>query len=132
MDGLSIIGIALGVGVIVYALSLRGADESLITDQLSPAPGAPRHRIGWPSDRADGPSGQDLGFGAEPLEVGAPDPEPFVYVPVLAAPGTRWQTRIGGAVGLLALVTVSAIAVALGVYQVGHALNQTVQGFLGK
>jgi hypothetical protein len=137
MDALSIVGVALGVGVIVYALSLRGADESLQAGPVPPVPGAARRRIGRPQAAA-GPSqrGRDLGFGAEPEEPapaeGVHDPESFVYVPVLAAHGTRWTTRIGGVVGLMALVATAAMAIAVGIYQVGHVLNRMVSGFLGR
>ncbi|MGZ4110388.1 MAG: hypothetical protein ACXVP7_11975 [Actinomycetota bacterium] len=132
MDGLSIIGVALGVGVVVYALSLRSADEALGGDGLPPAPTATRSPLAWFRERTARPTGEELGFGPEPAAVeGEPQPESFVYVPVLASDGPHWQTRIGGAIGLLAVVIIAAIVVAFGFYQLGHALNQLVQGFLG-
>jgi hypothetical protein len=139
VDGLSILGVALGVGVVVYALSLRAPDEPVELDALPPAPGASRSAIARLRHRSPRPSGEDLGFGRgpAPLDRGLeeePDPEPesFVYVPVLHAQGPRWQRRIGGVIGLLALITVGALAVAIGIYQLGHALNEMLRGFLGQ
>jgi hypothetical protein len=139
MDGVSIIGVALGVGVVVWALSLRAPDEPVGVNRLPPAPAAARSAIARLRRPSATPSADDLGFGRgpAPLEGGfeaEPDPEPesFVYVPVLHAQGPRWKARIGGVIGLLALITVGALAVAIGIYQLGHALNQMLRGFLGQ
>ena len=129
MDGVSIIGVALGVGAVVYALSLRSVDASVDANGLPAAPGAPRTRFGL--RRANRPTGAELGFGGAAVAEADPDAESFLYVPVLAAPGPQWRTRIGGVIGLLAIVTIAAVLVALGIYQLGHALNQLVQQFLG-
>lgn len=134
MDALSIIGVALAVGVVVYALSLRDADESLTERPAPAAPGTPHHRSSWFRQRRSEPvaSGAELGFGGE-AAVAKPDPEPegFVYVPILASGGTPWQTRVAGVIGILALVGVAAVTMAFGVYSLGHALNRMVQSFLG-
>jgi hypothetical protein len=129
MDGVSIIGVALGVGVVVYALSLRSVDASLDANGLPAAPTAARTRFGF--RRAEPPTGAELGFGATAAGEAEADAESFLYVPVLAAPGPHWRTRIGGVIGLLAIVTIAAVLVALGIYQLGHALNQLIQQFLG-
>jgi hypothetical protein len=133
MDGLSIIGVALGVGVVVYALSLRSADQELGGDGLPPAPTTARWPLAaWLRERTPRPTGGELGFGPQPATVaGEPEPESFVYVPVLATSGPQWRTRIGGAIGLLAVIVMAALIVALALYQLGHVLNQLVQGFLG-
>jgi hypothetical protein len=134
VDGLSIIGVAIGVGVVVYALSLRTPDRAIDADALPPAPGAGRSPLAWLRERTAKPTGEELGFGAEAVPGGAtsePEPESFVYVPVLAAGGPRWTTRLGGVVGLIAAVVIAAAALAIGIYQLGHLLNQMVQGFLG-
>jgi hypothetical protein len=137
MDGLSIIGVALGVGVIVYALSLRAPDGPLEVDPLPPAPGAAGSAIERFRQRRARRTGEDLGFGREPAPIPRglepePEPESFVYVPVLHTSAPRWQTRIGGVVGLLALIMIGALVVAIGFYQLGHALNELLRGFLGQ
>jgi hypothetical protein len=54
----------------------------------------------------------------------------YVWVPPLEEPG--WRTRAWSVAGLIAVVTGAAFAVAMGIYQLGLALNQMIQGFLGK
>jgi hypothetical protein len=137
MDGLSIIGVALGVGVIVYALSLRAPDGPLEGDPLPPAPGAAGTAIERFRQRRTRRTSEDLGFGPQPAPISGgldqePEPESFVYVPVLHASAPRWQTRIGGVVGLLALIVIGALLVAIGFYQLGQALNELLRGFLGQ
>jgi hypothetical protein len=133
VDGVSIIGVAIGVGVVVYALSLRTPDEAVEADPLPPAPGAARSPLAWLRGRAARPTGEALGFGGDRAPAAdEPEPESFVYVPVLATREPRWTTRLGGIVGLMAAVVVGAAAVAIGIYQIGHLLNQMVQGYLGK
>jgi hypothetical protein len=133
MDGLSIIGVALGVGVVVYALSLRAPDQGVGADPLPPAPGPSRSPLSWLRERPARPTGEELGFGRHPAPAtGEGQPESFVYVPILASSGPRWQRRIGGIVGLMAAVVIAAAIVAIGFYQLGHLLNQMIQGFLGK
>jgi hypothetical protein len=61
-----------------------------------------------------------------------PEPEPVVYVPVLPWPEPEWQARVGSVGRLIALVAAAALAVAVGVYQLGLALNQMIQGVMGK
>jgi hypothetical protein len=108
MDGLLICGAALGVGAIVYALSFRSSSEPLETDALPPADGA-------------------TGL---PLE-GGPEDEAFIYVPVLHSADPEWRTRVGAVVGLILLVTAAAFTVAVAIYEVGHALNRMIRGYMG-
>jgi hypothetical protein len=106
MDGPLVIGAAIGVGVVVYALSLRAPDQSL---------------------------NDCLGFGREPAPLDASsESESSLYVQVLPATELDWRTRIGGVVGLLLVVIAAALVVALGINQLGHALNQTIQGLVGQ
>jgi hypothetical protein len=64
-----------------------------------------------------------------PIE-GEPEPESFVYVPVLRSPERRWRARVGGSVGLVLLVVVAALVVALATYELGHLLSQVAKRFL--
>jgi hypothetical protein len=61
-----------------------------------------------------------------------PEPESVVYVWVPPSEEPEWQTRVGSVGRLIALVAAAALAVAVGVYQVGLALNQMIQGVMGK
>ena len=108
MDGLLICGAALGVGVIVYALSFRSSSDPLETDVLPPADGA-------------------TGL---PLE-GGPEDEAFDYVPVLHSADPEWRTRVGAVVGLVLLVSAGAFTVALAIYEVGRGLNRMVRSYMG-
>lgn len=128
---MAIIGIAVGVGAIVYALSLRtGTEEALPVHSVDEAPGPvsePERRR--PGRRARG--GADaLGFsssGVSESDVGSQ-----VYVPVLPSPGPGWRERLAGLVGLVAIVVVAAAILAAGVYQVGHMANEMIERFLGR
>ncbi len=53
-------------------------------------------------------------------------------MPVLPWPEPEWQERVGSVGRLIALVAAAALAVAVGVYQLGLALNQMIQGVMGK
>ncbi len=118
MHPMAILGIALVVGVVVYALSLR-ADEELT---LRPAADAPKGDRG----RLSGDDPRTMGFGPE-------EPPPpggtFVYVPVVPSP-LDWRTRLGGVAGLVVLVVLTAAILAGVIYQAGHIINQTLAKLL--
>ena len=120
MNPLAIIGIALGVGLIAYALSLRDDDDVLLGEHVRP-------------DRPAGRPGQEdesraVGFG--PGEGVAPG-DSFAYVPVISTPPTL-RTRLMGLGGLILLVLTSAAVLAFAVYQAGHVINENLARFLGK
>jgi len=119
MNPVAIIGIALGVGLIAYALSLRSEDDPLLAERIRP--GAKAVRRG----REDEPRAVGFGPGEE-----IPG-ESFVYVPVISTPATL-RTRLMGLGGLILLVVMSAATLALAIYQAGHVVNQTLARFLGK
>jgi hypothetical protein len=121
MNPMAIIGIALGVGLIAYALSLRSEDDLLLAERVRPdrPRTVRRRREGEP---------RAVGFG--PGEDAAPA-DSFVYVPVITTPATL-RTRLMGLGGLIMLVVMSAAVLALAIYQAGHVINQTLARFLGK
>jgi hypothetical protein len=122
MNPLAIIGIALGVGLIAYALSLRDDDDDvLLAEHVRPD----RPTAGRPG-RDD--ESRAVGFG--PGE-GAGPGDSFAYVPVISTPPTL-RTRLMGLAGLILLVLTSAAFLALAVYQVGHVINENLARFLGK
>ena len=131
MDALSILGVALGVGVVVYALSLRTPDAPLRPDGTAPSSEPTRSPLARLRSRLAGPTGEELGFADQPMPAGEAPPESFVYVPVLASRGSGWRTRLGGVLGLLAMVAIGAVAIAIGAYQVGAMLNRMIEGLFG-
>jgi hypothetical protein len=108
MDGLLISGVALGAGVIVYALSSRSSQEPLETDGFPPAGGS----TGLPLD-------------------GGPDDEAFIYVPIPHSAESGWRTRVGALLGLILLVAAGAITIAVGIYELARALNRMIRGYMG-
>lgn len=129
---MAIIGTALAVGAVVYALSLRtGAEQALpvhpVDEGAGPIsdPRARPRRRGRPRTTA----GDDLGFSSQGE---APAPDGLVYLPVLAGGGPRWRDRVAGVIGLIAIVVLAAAIVAVGIYQAGHMANGMIEEFLGR
>jgi hypothetical protein len=46
--------------------------------------------------------------------------------------GPSWQDRVVGFVGLVVLLGVSSVALAFGIYQLGHILNVTIENFFAR
>jgi len=121
MNPLAIIGIALGVGLIAYALSLRDdQDDVLLAEHVRPD---------RPTAGRQGREDESGAVGFGPGEGVAPG-DSFAYVPVINTPPTL-RTRLMGLGGLILLVLASAAFLALAVYQVGHVINQNLDRFLG-
>jgi len=72
-----------------------------------------------------------VGFGGEPAgEAGADEAGAgYTYLRV-STRGTSWRERLQGLVGLIVLLTAAAAALALGIYQLGHLINRTIERFL--
>lgn len=121
MSPLTILGIAVGIGLIVYALSFVGHDETIPVTQVRPD----RPRTGRPVPRREGP--EALGFGQ--FEPPPPPSEHLAYVPVSTDPETA-RGRLLGLGGLILLVLASAIVLALALYQAGHLVNQSLARYL--
>jgi hypothetical protein len=118
MNPVAIVGIALGVGLLVYALTLRGEGQAMSLQPLKRGH-ASRRRERDEERRA-------VGFGGDEP---AP-PDPFTYVPVSSAPYTL-RTRLLGLGGLILLIVSAAAVLAFAVYQAGHVVNQMVARFVG-
>ncbi len=50
----------------------------------------------------------------------------------IATRGPSWRDRLLGFIGLVILLVVGSSALALGIYQLGHVINLTVERFLQK
>ncbi len=123
MNPLAILSIAAGVGLIVYALSLRSDDETLPVAQVRPD----RPKAGRQTSHRDEPDA--LGFGQ--FEPPPPPSEHLAYVPVSTDSETV-RGRLIGLGGLILLVLASAAILALAIYQAGHIINQTLARYLTK
>ncbi|MEW6058828.1 MAG: hypothetical protein AB1551_01570 [Actinomycetota bacterium] len=127
MHPMAVIGFSLGIGAIVFAVSYWGGEETLAF--------LPRH--GAAGGEKTGSTTPFLGFGTprarqpSPTDEGADRGDSFTYVPVIADVLT-WRTRVTAVVGLILVVGLAALLLALGFYQAGHLLNETLAKFLEK
>ena len=110
MRYLAVMLASLGVGAVVYAISMRsGMDEV--------------HAIGFEPERTERDEGADLAVD------GPPPGYTYLQVPVTRGPsiGERFQ----GLVGSLALVAIAMVGVAATLYAVGWAVSRVIRSFLG-
>jgi hypothetical protein len=63
-------------------------------------------------------------------EVPVPGPG-YTYL-LVGVRGPSWQDRVIGFLGLLVLLGVSSVALAFGIYQLGHIVNLTIGNFFTK
>ena len=111
---------SLGVGGVVYALSMRASEDEPITVGFEPdeaaAPAPPR------APRADGAAAGT-----------APQPDPgYAYLQVLVTRGPSWRERIQGLVGVMVLIVIGMALVAASIYAAGSVIDRTIQKFLGQ
>jgi hypothetical protein len=128
-----VFGVALGVGVVAYAVSRRLSQEPLeAADTPPPVARATRSPLAR-FRRRSAPAEETLGFGPEPAppEGGSERFGALIYVPVLHVADPEWRTRVGAALGLILLVTAAALILALAIYQLGRATDAMIQGFMG-
>jgi len=135
MHPMAIIGIAVGVGLIIYAVSLwSGADEVLALGHAPEATAEPAKRGRRRKRRARAapgshPPAEDLA----PGEAVARAPgDSFAYVRVESAERTPWTTRVAEFFGLLVIVASSAAILAAAIYEAGHLINQAIARYLAK
>ena len=135
MHPMAIIGIAVGIGLIVYAVSLWSGEDEVLA--LGPAPEpttnpAKRWRRRKRRVRAASgsrPPAEDLA----PGEAVARAPgDSFAYVRVAPSTRTPWTTRVAGFFGLLVTVAFSAAILAGAIYEAGHLINQAIARYLAK
>jgi hypothetical protein len=105
--------LSLGVGAVVYVLSMRAEETEPVAIGFEPPPreeppGAPE-----PASAVEGP---------------APG---YAYLQVAVTSGPSLRERIQGLVGSLALVALAAVVVAGGFYAVGALISRLVQAFVG-
>jgi len=102
---LLVLALSLLVGSVVYLATVRARGGAPAVGFGEPA-GAPAHGAGMP---AAGPG--------------------YAYLRV-STQGPTIRDRIRGFVGLVVLVGLTAVALALAIYQAGHLINQTIETFL--
>jgi hypothetical protein len=130
MSSVAIIAISMGVGVLVWALSLwSGADEALA---LGHAPEAPSRWLGRRRGRPRAQGFEPIAPGAQAPPTLEPTARSFTYVPVLPAGRTSWTTRLAGFLGLLLLIVGAAAVLAATLYEAGHLINQAISKYLSK
>jgi hypothetical protein len=136
MHPMAIIGIAVGVGLVVYAVSLwSGVDEVLSLGHPQEAAAEPaergRRRRKRRTDAGPGPE-PPARDPTPPEAVGRAPGDSFAYVRVEPAERTPSTTRVAGFLGLLVIIAASAATLAAAIYEVGHLINQTIARYLGK
>ena len=129
---LVLLALAAAAGVAVFALSARAPTEPLETPEI-PAPALETGRTG----SVTGPvPGVALIEPASQTAVPAPRsgdrvPGAFSYLPERMRPGSRplgWRTRLVGFVGLVVLVPIAGLALAAGLWVLGHLLGRLLAG----
>jgi hypothetical protein len=157
MGPLIVITLSVVVGAAAYAVTIRNARRVPSAIGFEPSPhsfamaSSTAAAVPEPlGEDADAPGGDVVDLGrardaeasALPLPL-APEPdvtagveadalatEPgYTYLRV-ATRGPGWRDRVAGFAGIVVILVVGAAALAFGVYQVGHAINDLVQRFL--
>lgn len=109
MGYLIVVVLSVLVGSGVYAATLRAEREATV---------------------ASGFEGRSMPGSYGDADVPAPGSD-YTYLRV-GVRGPSWQDRVVGLVGLLVLLGVSSVALAFGIYQLGHILNVTMENFFTK
>jgi hypothetical protein len=112
---------SLGVGGLVYALSLRASEDERVA-------------VGFePDDRPAPPPPGAIPSAATPSGDGEPEPEPgYAYLQVLVTRGPSLRERLQGLVGVLVLLVIGMALVAGTFYTAGTLIDRTIHKFLGQ
>lgn len=114
---------SLGVGGVVYALSMRASEDEPIT-------------VGFEPDEVAAPPAPPAPPGPQPNAVAAdtaPQPDPgYAYLQVLVTRGPSWRERVQGLVGVMVLMVIGMALVAASIYVAGSLIDRTIQNFLGQ
>jgi hypothetical protein len=114
MRYLAVVLMSLGVGGLVYALSLRASEGEPLA-------------VGFEPDERRAPPPDETAPSA------APDPDPgYAYLQVLVTGGPSWRERVQGLVGVLMLLVVGMALVAATFYTAGTLIDRTIQKFLSQ
>lgn len=107
-----VLAISLLVATVVYVVSLREPLEETAPHGFLPEE---QHDAGW-----------------DPVISGGVATEHITYVPLAVAGRLTLRTRLAGLFGIVVLVAFTATVLALGLYEAGHIVNQTIAKFFGK
>lgn len=105
---------SLGVGALVYVISMRTGEDEVLALGFEPEPS---------------PAEPPAELTAE-LTVDGPPPG-YTYLQVAVTRGPSMRERLQGLIGSLALVGVATIAMAATLYAVGWAISRVIRSFLG-
>ena len=119
MPYLVVLIVSLGVGAVVYVLSLRAEEPEPVAIGFEPT------IVPAPVPTAE-PGAAEAG-GGPAVEGPAPG---YAYLQVAITKGPSARERIQGFVGSLALVAAAAVALAAGFYAAGALLGRVIRSFL--
>jgi hypothetical protein len=107
---LLVLTLAAAAGVAAYRVSLRLSGEEPGSD----------------------PAGEGFLGGDEASYPGAGSDLPYGYRYAVLGPGRRsWQTRLLGFIGIVLVVCVAAAVLAVTIYEIGHLVRITLDGYIG-
>ncbi|HEV8563355.1 MAG TPA: hypothetical protein VGR41_00400 [Actinomycetota bacterium] len=107
---LLVLALAAAAGVAAYRVSLRLSGEEPGSD----------------------PAGEGFLSGDEESYSGTGSDLPIGYRYAVLGPGRRsWQTRLLGFVGIVVIICVAAGVFAVTIYEIGHLLRVTLDGYIG-
>ncbi|MGZ8596072.1 MAG: hypothetical protein ACXWYJ_10470 [Actinomycetota bacterium] len=110
MRYLAVMLVSLGVGAVVYLISMRTGEDEVLALGFEP----------------------DLSSPDEPAVATVEGPPPgYTYLQVAVTKGPSIHERLQGFIGSLALVAVATIAVAGALYTVGWVISRLISSFLG-